>query len=134
MMATFGERLRFLRQEKKITQKELARQFKLAESAISMYERNERTPSQDLTKEMADYFEVFTDYLLGHSDFRTAKEAAEKWDKLNKESSSTSSMEQNIGRAFFGGADQYTEDELEIARAAAQAAVEAYRKGLNKKK
>lgn len=130
-MATFGERLRFLRQEKKITQKELARQFKLAESAISMYERNERTPSRDLTKEMADYFEVFTDYLLGHSDFRTAKEAAEKWDT---ESSGTRSAEQNIGRAFFGGADQYTEDELEIARAAAQAAVEAYRKGLNKKK
>ncbi|CAH1202924.1 hypothetical protein PAECIP111891_02146 [Paenibacillus allorhizoplanae] len=42
--------------------------------------------------------------------------------------------ESNIGRAFFGGADQYTEDELEIARAAAQAAVEAYRKGLNKNK
>lgn len=126
-MITFGERLRFLRLEKKITQKELARQFKLAESAISMYERNERTPSQELTKEIADYFDVFTDYLLGHSDFRSAREAAEKWDKSNNE-------DHNIGRAFFGGADQYTDDELEIARAAAQAAVEAYRKGLNKKK
>lgn len=36
--------------------------------------------------------------------------------------------------ALFGGASQYTEEELAIAEAAAKAAIEAYRKGLNKGK
>lgn len=73
MMATFGERLRSLRDERRKTQKEIAKQFKLAESSISMYERDERSPSQELTKDMAEFFEVSTDYLLGHSDVRNAE-------------------------------------------------------------
>jgi transcriptional regulator with XRE-family HTH domain len=67
-MVAFGERLKILRLEKKVTQKELAAKFQVAESAISMYERNERTPSHDLTKRIANYFGVSIDYLLGNSD------------------------------------------------------------------
>ncbi|MGQ7886817.1 helix-turn-helix domain-containing protein [Paenibacillus sp. WC2504] len=93
--------------------KELGSKFNLAESTISGYENGTRKPDSETMEKIADYFEVSVDFLLGRSD--------------EKEESS-------VGRAFFGGADQYTEDELEIARAAAQAAVEAYRKGLNKKK
>lgn len=78
-MATFGERLRQLRKQANKTQKELASKFKISESAIGMYERNERAPSQDLTKEMADFFKVSIDYLLGHSDHQNAEELAAKW-------------------------------------------------------
>lgn len=67
-MATFGQRLREIRTEKKLTQKDFAELFKLSESAIGMYERDEREPSFKLTNQIADRFEVTTDYLLGRAD------------------------------------------------------------------
>ncbi len=42
--------------------------FQLSESAIGMYERDEREPSFKLTNEIADRFNVSTDYLLGRTD------------------------------------------------------------------
>ncbi|MCU5128958.1 helix-turn-helix domain-containing protein [Bacillus cereus] len=64
-MKTFGTILRELRKEKKITQKELALTLKLSESTIGMYERNERQPDYDTLNNIANYFEVTTDFLLG---------------------------------------------------------------------
>ncbi|QWG33335.1 helix-turn-helix domain-containing protein [Bacillus mycoides] len=66
-MKTFGNILRDLRKEKKITQKELAQTLKLSESTIGMYERNERQPDYDTLNQIANYFEVTTDYLLGRA-------------------------------------------------------------------
>lgn len=101
-MATFGDRLKELRKERNKTQKELANKFNMSESAIGMYERNERTPSQELTKEIADYFQVTVDYLLGRSDFK-------KWSDESKKLSSN--------RAYYGGGDDWTEDEKQAADA-----------------
>ncbi|MFZ4452051.1 helix-turn-helix domain-containing protein [Salibacterium aidingense] len=64
-MEKFGDRLRHLRKQKNITQNQLAKLFKISESAVGMYERNERNPSFDLVNNLAKYFEVTTDYLLG---------------------------------------------------------------------
>lgn len=64
----FGERLRSLREEKKITQKELAKLFKIAESTVSMYERGEREPNFEIVNKIANFFNVSTDYLLGRTD------------------------------------------------------------------
>lgn len=116
-MATFGQRLRELRTEKKLLQEELADQFNISKSSIGMYERDQREPSFDLVKNFAEFFGVITDYMLGKSDHRTAEELARH---LNKSSAN--------GRAFYGGPEQYTEEELAIAEAAAKAAIEAYRK------
>ncbi|SEN53038.1 helix-turn-helix domain-containing protein [Lihuaxuella thermophila] len=67
-MKIFGNRLRELRQHKKITQKELGKRFKLSESAIGMYERGEREPSLELARQFADFFGVSLDYLTGQTD------------------------------------------------------------------
>ncbi|WP_040740301.1 helix-turn-helix domain-containing protein [Paenibacillus lactis] len=67
-MATFGQRLREIRNEHNLTQKQFAKMFQLSESAIGMYERDEREPSFKLTNEIADQFNVSTDYLLGRTD------------------------------------------------------------------
>ncbi|GGB41375.1 hypothetical protein GCM10011409_18610 [Lentibacillus populi] len=64
----FGERLRELRKEKKLTMKELGKIFSLAESTISGYESGTRKPDIDQVKKFADYFDVQTDYLLGRSN------------------------------------------------------------------
>jgi transcriptional regulator with XRE-family HTH domain len=65
---TFGKRLRSLRKQKNMTQKDLADIFKLSESTIGMYERDEREPSFEFVKRIADLFNVTTDYLLGRTN------------------------------------------------------------------
>ncbi len=71
-MATFAERLRELRNEKRMTMKELADKLSLTEQAISMYERNERRPNFEKLEEIADLFNVDMNYLLGKSDIKNS--------------------------------------------------------------
>lgn len=65
---SFGPRLRKLRENKKITQKELAKILNTSESAIGMYERGEREPNFETVDKIANYFSVTSDYLLGRSN------------------------------------------------------------------
>ena len=64
----FGSRLRQLRNEKGLTQAELAQKLSLGESTISFYEANKREPDYKTLLCFADFFKVSVDYLLGHSD------------------------------------------------------------------
>lgn len=61
----FPERLRFLREQKNIPQKELGKMFNLSKQTISAYERGETSPSIDTVVLFADFFGVTTDFLLG---------------------------------------------------------------------
>lgn len=67
-MRILGQRLRTLRLEKKMRQEDLAREIGISKSAIGMYERGEREPSLILLREIADFFRVSADFLLGRSD------------------------------------------------------------------
>lgn len=69
-MANFGDRLNELRNEKRLTQEQLANKFYLNKSSISRYERGQQVPELELLQQIADFFEVTTDYLLGNSDIR----------------------------------------------------------------
>lgn len=69
-MATFGKRLRILREEKNMVQKEIADILKVSQSTVGKYENDQRTPSPVAIVKLAVLFEVSTDYLLGHSDIR----------------------------------------------------------------
>ena len=65
-----GEKLRSLRTEKKLTQKQVADRIGLAISAVSSYESGSRYPSYDALIKLARIFHVSTDYLLGLTDKR----------------------------------------------------------------
>lgn len=68
---TFSERLRQLRQEKKMTQAVLGRAIDISPRMISFYESGNHFPRDEIIlKRLADLFEVSLDYLLGHSDLR----------------------------------------------------------------
>jgi len=69
-MATFSERLKKLRKEKKLTQEELANMLNVGVSTISMYETGKSTPNDEIKKKLADIFDVSIDYLIGRSDIR----------------------------------------------------------------
>jgi len=67
-MASFGARLRRLRDDNKISREELAKALKLSYWAIAKYETEERTPDPSILQRFADYFNTTTDYLLGRTD------------------------------------------------------------------
>lgn len=64
-MVDFGERLKELRTQANLTQKQLADRIGVTKSAISYYELLERSPSPEVLIRLAAIFHVSTDYLLG---------------------------------------------------------------------
>ena len=60
------ERLRELRQTMGLTQGELAQQMGIPQNTLSTYETGRHEPDYELLKKFADFFDVTTDYLLGH--------------------------------------------------------------------
>lgn len=62
-------RLKELRKEKKLTQKELADKINVSKITVLRWENGERVPKSDKAQQLADFFGVNTAYLLGYSDF-----------------------------------------------------------------
>lgn len=62
-------RLKELRQEKKLTQKELAEETDIPYRTLQRWENGETDIKSDKAEELADYFDVNVSYLLGYSDF-----------------------------------------------------------------
>ena len=73
----FSNRLRKLRIEKKMKQEEIAKKFNTSKAAISNYENDYRKPNMDLISDLADFFDVSVDYLLGRTDVRKIEMPAE---------------------------------------------------------
>nr|DAG41576.1 MAG TPA: repressor protein [Caudoviricetes sp.]DAO63684.1 MAG TPA: repressor protein [Bacteriophage sp.] len=96
-MAQFDKILKLLRSEKNMSQQELADALGISKSAINMYERGERQPKFEILEQIADYFNVDMDYLLG----RTSK--------------TTKIINPNTLAAHFDG-DEYTAEELDKIR------------------
>lgn len=68
-MPRFGEILCELREDKKLTQVQLAKELHMAPTTISSYETGKIQPPPDKLIYLADYFNVTTDYLLGRSKY-----------------------------------------------------------------
>lgn len=67
-----GDRLRNLRKNISITQKDLAKVLKISKGNISRYETGIREPDLDLLIRIADFFKVTTDYLLGLTNMKNS--------------------------------------------------------------
>lgn len=67
---TFGKRLQELRNEKGLGLGDLANKFNKSDSTFSAYENGRRSPNIELVRELADYFNVSIDYLLGKSNIK----------------------------------------------------------------
>ena len=61
--------MRELREERKLTQKQLADALGLNQQDISRYENEQIDLSTDMIKKLCDVFGVSADYLLGLSDY-----------------------------------------------------------------
>nr|MBO4518080.1 helix-turn-helix transcriptional regulator [Clostridia bacterium] len=68
MEIKLGKRLKELREERSLTQKQVADALKINSVTYLHYEKAQREPPLILLAEMAEYFNVSIDYLLGLTD------------------------------------------------------------------
>ena len=66
----FGKILNNLRTEMDMRQEDLAKILGVHRASISKYEKNDRFPDPNILNEIADYFNVSVDYLLGRTKNR----------------------------------------------------------------
>lgn len=64
-------RIKELRQEKGLSQGDLAKHFGISQQTVSSYEKGIREPDITTLKKLADFFHVSLDYLLGETDIKT---------------------------------------------------------------
>ena len=64
-MKDFGEKLKILRAEKGLTQKETAKQLEISETGYAGYEQGYREPDFTTLAKICRLFEVTSDYLIG---------------------------------------------------------------------
>lgn len=67
-MPNLSERLIQLKTERKLLQKDIAKDTGIALRTYQYYENGEREPSATALIALADYFNVSLDYLVGRSD------------------------------------------------------------------
>ncbi len=64
----FAQILRQLREDKGLTQEQLASVLGLSQQTIDHYEKKRVSPKIDTVQKIAQYFNVTVDYLLGRTD------------------------------------------------------------------
>ena len=67
MNTDFGNRLKTVREEKGLKREEVASKIGTSAAIIGRYERDERTPSIEIAKKIAEALEVSLDYLVGET-------------------------------------------------------------------
>jgi transcriptional regulator with XRE-family HTH domain len=63
-IATLGEQVRTLREEEKLSLKDVAEKIGIDTSLLGKIERNERQPTKEQIKRVANYFNLDEKYLL----------------------------------------------------------------------
>ncbi len=65
---SFAKTLKYLRENKELTQEQLADKLSVSKSAISMYERGNRVPDLETLELIADFFNVDLNFLTGNKN------------------------------------------------------------------
>jgi len=79
-----GKKILELRKEKSITREKLGKTIGTSGAIIGRYERNERTPSVDIARKMADALGVSLDYLVGNTEFQLDTSIIKKIQDIQK--------------------------------------------------
>lgn len=76
-MVVFGELMAELRQDRGLTQRELGKILSVSTGTISNYENGVHYPDLEKLVQLADYFQVSTDYLLGRREYIKVKQSVQ---------------------------------------------------------
>lgn len=82
-MSEFSNRFRLLKEESELTLKELSDKLNISVPNLSYYMKG-REPSYDILINIADYFNVTTDWLIGRTDARSSVHDALNTEIVNK--------------------------------------------------
>lgn len=69
-MNVLPERLKTIRQDRGLTQREVAKKMHISPSSIALYETGDRNPDPLMLKRLADFFDCSVDWLLGRVDLK----------------------------------------------------------------
>ena len=67
----YYKRIRDLREDKDLTQKQLAEYLNVSQKSYSRYERGERTIDPEILSKLATFHEATVDYLIERTDDKT---------------------------------------------------------------
>lgn len=70
---TYQERIRGLREDKDLTQKQVADILGVAQTTYSQYELNKRPMPIDYVIALCKYYQVSADYILGFTNIKSRK-------------------------------------------------------------
>lgn len=90
----FTERLKSLRKETGLTQKEIADHFKTSPQSYAQWEKGLRNPSKESLEKLAQFFNVSTDYLLGNSELKNPEDQLSNVELLFRKTSKNMTPEQ----------------------------------------
>lgn len=110
----FSERLRDLRNEKGISQKELAAALFVSQQTVAKWETDRSTPNPDMVSQIAQYFDVSSDYLIGMSD--------------SKSNAINTPTDDDIKFALFGGEKGISDEAYEDVKRFAAFIKDKYKK------
>lgn len=75
-----GQTIRDLRKQKRMSQTELAKIIHVSQQTVTAWETGKAEPSSSAVSNLADYFNVTTDYLLGRPEKKKEKQNVELTD------------------------------------------------------
>lgn len=121
----FPSRLKKLRTEKHMSQADLAKAFKVSQQTIGSWEVGRSEPNTEILTDIANYFSVSTDYLLGNTSKKN-KSAPER--ATNKDVHDLKTfLDDNEERMTYEG-EHLTDDEREQLRVAEETIFWKHRK------
>ncbi len=102
-----GNNIKELRKSKRMTQKDLALAMNVSQQTVGAWETERAIPGADTLSELADYFDVTTDYLLGRPEKKDDDAKTADIEDLDK----------MIDNARSFGGKKMTENDREIIKA-----------------
>lgn len=90
----FTERLKKLRKEAGLTQKEIAQQMQVAQNSYSNWEKGIRTPIRPTIDKLAEVLNTSTAYLLGETDIKNPEDQLSNVELLFRKTSKNMTPEQ----------------------------------------
>lgn len=88
------QRLKALRKEAGLTQKEIAQQIQVGQNSYSNWENGNRKPTAEITSKLAHLFNVSTEYLLGKTDNKNPEDELSDVEILYRRNSKNMTPEQ----------------------------------------
>lgn len=102
-MDSCKDRIKILREEKRMTQTRLSIELEVTQETVSAYESGRHYPSIPILIKMSELFGVSCDYILGVSDIRTIMTGLKTDSDIEivSEFNSLTPMEQNQVKAYI---------------------------------